>query len=170
MESVEVRGPTACNSEDELDWTPAPDSSRHTTHTGRQSSFCGLGYGCGVAWRHSRPFIPFFLISFMVVALVFIMQHIIYGGPFKDPLFFVKFNERWPRPSLNTLDNQVPTKLFIPVPSSDSPVDNGTMWQLLWLELLCKTSCGCIITFSSFVNLETFWAEHDNSHAENTLC
>ncbi|TKS72340.1 BTB/POZ domain-containing protein 18 [Collichthys lucidus] len=30
----------------------------------------------------------------MVVALVYLMQAIIYGGPFKDPFFFVKFNER----------------------------------------------------------------------------
>ncbi|KAJ0002408.1 hypothetical protein NQD34_007557 [Periophthalmus magnuspinnatus] len=127
MESVEVPGLSSSNSDDEGDRTPAPDSSRKTTHTGRQSALCGLGYSCGVAWRHLRPFIPFFLISFMVVALVFLMQHIIYGGPFKDPLFFVKFNERWPRPSLSTQEGQWSTKLFIPVPSSNSPTENGTM-------------------------------------------
>uniref|UniRef100_A0AAV2MKG0 Uncharacterized protein n=1 Tax=Knipowitschia caucasica TaxID=637954 RepID=A0AAV2MKG0_KNICA len=64
MESHEVQGLSSSHF-DELGRTPAPDSSRHTTHTGRQSALCGLGYGCGVAWRHLRPFIPFFLISFM---------------------------------------------------------------------------------------------------------
>ncbi|CAL9707245.1 unnamed protein product [Knipowitschia caucasica] len=126
MESHEVQGLSSSHF-DELGRTPAPDSSRHTTHTGRQSALCGLGYGCGVAWRHLRPFIPFFLISFMVVVLVYLMQHIIYGGPFKDPLFFVKFNERWPRPSINTQEGHLPTKLFIPVSSANTPMENGTL-------------------------------------------
>ncbi|KAG7230352.1 hypothetical protein INR49_024456 [Caranx melampygus] len=99
--------------------TPAPDSSRHTSHTGKENGFSGLGYGFGVAWDHLRPFIPFFLISFMVVALVYLMQAIIYGGPFKDPLFFVKFNERWPRPTpAQQHDSPAPTNVFSPVPSS----------------------------------------------------
>lgn len=74
------------------------DSGRHTTHTGKQGGLSGLGYGVGVAWTHLRPFIPFFLISCLVVALIYLLNTIVYGGPFTDPLFFVKFNQRWPRP------------------------------------------------------------------------
>ncbi|CAB1422295.1 unnamed protein product [Pleuronectes platessa] len=85
---------------------------------GSRDHFGGLGYGIWVAWHQLRPFIPFFLISFMVVALVYLMQAIIYGGPFKDPLFFVKFNERWPRPALHQQDSPAPTEVFSPVPSS----------------------------------------------------
>lgn len=77
---------------------PAPASSRSTSHTAKQGGLSSLTYGLRVAWHHLRPFIPFFLISGMILALVYLMQAIIYGGPFKDPLFFVKFNERWPRP------------------------------------------------------------------------
>lgn len=133
MDSLGVPSPSSSNSDDESpSRTPVPDSSRHTSHTGKQSGFCGLGYGLGVAWHHLRPFIPFFLISFLVVALVYLMQAIIYGGPFKDPLFFVKFNERWPRPTL--IQQTTPTKVFSPVPPSslqqvliDLHRDNETM-------------------------------------------
>lgn len=119
MDSLSVPSPSSSNSDDESpDRTPVPDSSRHTSHTGKQSGFSGLTYGLGVAWHHLRPFIPFFLISFMVVALVYLMQAIIYGGPFKDPLFFVKFNERWPRPTPDQQDSPTPTKVFSPVSSS----------------------------------------------------
>lgn len=135
MDSLGVPSLSSSNSDNEsLGRTPVPDSSRYTSHTGEQSSLCGLGYGFGVAWLHLRPFIPFFLISFMVVALVYLMQAIIYGGPFKDPLFFVKFNERWPRPTPNQQDSPYPTKFFSPVPSSsfeqvlfDLHRDNETM-------------------------------------------
>lgn len=110
---------SSSNSGDESpDRTPVPDSSRHTTHTGKEDGLSGLGYGFGVAWHHLRPFIPFFLISLMVVALVYLMQAIIYGGPFKDPLFFVKFNERWPRPAPGRQDSPAPAEVFSPVPSS----------------------------------------------------
>lgn len=129
---------SSSNSDDESpDRTPAPDSSRHTSHTGKQSGISSMGYGCMVAWHHLRPFIPFFLISFMVVALVYLMQAIIYGGPFKDPFFFVKFNERWPRP---TPGSPTPTKVFSPIPSSSFEQvlvelhrDNETTWTL-WLQ------------------------------------
>lgn len=132
MDSFSVPSPSSSNSDDEAsDRTPVPDSTRHTSHTGKQSGLSGLAYGLGVAWHHLRPFIPFFLIIFMVVALVYLMQAIIFGGPFKDPLFFVKFNERWPRPALNRQDP--PIKVFSPVPSSfeemlaDLHRDNETM-------------------------------------------
>lgn len=115
MDSLSVPSPSSSNSDDE---SPGPNSSRHTSHTGKQSGFSGLAYGLGVAWHHLRPFIPFFLISFMVVALVYLMQAIIYGGPFKDPLFFAKFNERWPQPTQDPQDSPTPTKDFSPVPSS----------------------------------------------------
>ncbi|AWP12043.1 putative target of Myb protein 1-like [Scophthalmus maximus] len=119
MDSLGVPSPSSSNSDDgTLERTPVPDSSRHTSHTGKQSRLGGLGYGLGVAWHHLRPFIPFFLISFMVVALVYLMQAIIFGGPFKDPLFFVKFNERWPRPALDHQDSPTPTEVLSPVPSS----------------------------------------------------
>lgn len=114
-----VSSPSSSNSDDESPGhTPAPDSFRHTSHTRKQSGLGGLGYGLGVAWHHLRPFVPFFLISFMVVALVYLMQAIIYGGPFKDPLFFVKFNERWPRPASIQQDSPAPSKGLSPVPSS----------------------------------------------------
>lgn len=119
MDSLSVPSPSSSNSDGESpDRTPVPDSSRHTSHTGKQSRFSGLAYGLGVAWHHLRPFIPFFLISFMVVALVYLMQAIIYGGPFKDPLFFVKFNERWPQPTPDRQDSPTPTKVFSPAPST----------------------------------------------------
>lgn len=113
--------------EESSDNAPAPDSSRHTTHTGHQSGLSSLSYGVGVAWHHLRPFLPFFLISFMVVALVYLMQAIIYGGPFKDPLFFVKFYERWPRPT-PPQESPSPTKVFTTVPSpSFVQVLNGVL-------------------------------------------
>ena len=76
-------------------------SGRRTAHTGKQGGLTGLGYGVGVVWRHLRPFIPFFLISSLVVALIYLLKNIVYGGPFTDPLFFVKFNQRWPKPDLS---------------------------------------------------------------------
>ncbi|KAK5864782.1 hypothetical protein PBY51_015995 [Eleginops maclovinus] len=135
MGSLDVPSPSSSNSDGESsDRTPAPDSSRHTSHTGKQTQLGGLGYGVMVAWDHLRPFIPFFLISFMVVALVYLMQAIIFGGPFKDPLFFVKFNERWPRPAPYQQNPPKSTKFFSPVPSSsfeqvlfESHRDNETM-------------------------------------------
>lgn len=78
--------------------TTFPDSSRRTTHTGNQGGLGSLVYEVGVVWDHLRPLIPFFLISAMVVAIIYLIQHIIYSGPFTDPLFFEKFEERWPRP------------------------------------------------------------------------
>ena len=136
MDSLDVPGQSNSNSDDESPGrTPVPDSSRHTSHTGKQTRFGGLGYGLLVAWHHLRPFIPFFLISFMVVALVYLMQAIIYGGPFKDPLFFVKFNERWPRPTPPRQDSPTPAEVFSPVPSSsfeqvlvELHADNETIW------------------------------------------
>lgn len=118
MDSLGVPGLSSANVDDEShDRTPVPDSSRHTSHTGRQSGLSGLGYGFMVGWNHLRPFIPFFLISFMVVALVYLMKNIVYGGPFKDPLFFVKFNQRWPRPAPNPPS---PTKALVAAASSSS--------------------------------------------------
>lgn len=78
--------------------TMFPGSSRHTSHTGNQGGFGSLSYEVGVVWAYLRPLIPFFLISAMVVAIMYLIQHIIYSGPFTDPLFFEKFEERWPRP------------------------------------------------------------------------
>ena len=115
MESLD--DPSSKSGDEFADYTPAPDTSRQTSHTGNQDGLSGLGYGLGVAWHHLRPFLPFFLISFMVVALVYLMQAIIYGGPFKDPLFFVKFDERWPRPTPPEQDPPSPTKVFRPVSS-----------------------------------------------------
>lgn len=97
---------------------PAPASSRSTTHTAKQGGLSSLSYGLRVAWLHLRPFIPFFLISGMILALVYLMQAIIFGGPFKDPLFFVKFNERWPRPAPDKQDPSGPAKMLGNVPSS----------------------------------------------------
>ncbi|TNN77679.1 hypothetical protein EYF80_011977 [Liparis tanakae] len=117
MASLGVPSPSSSNSDDESpDSNPEPDSSRHTSHTGKQTGLSSLGYGVLVAWSNLRPFIPFFLISFMVVALIYLMQAIIFGGPYKDPHFFVKFNERWPAPSQE--DSRRPSKFFSPVPPS----------------------------------------------------
>ncbi|KAF6726722.1 hypothetical protein FQA47_002039 [Oryzias melastigma] len=110
-------GPSSNSSDDLADSTPAPDSTRRTSHTANQSGLGGLGYGIRVAWHHLRPFFPFFLISFMVVAIVYLLQAIIYGGPFKDPLFFVKFDERWPRPTPHQPDSPSPTEVFSPASS-----------------------------------------------------
>ncbi|KAG7517595.1 hypothetical protein JOB18_012676 [Solea senegalensis] len=134
MDSLGVPSQSSANSDDESpDRTPVPDSSRHTSHAGRQNGFGSLGYGLSLAWHHLRPFIPFFLISFMVVALIYLMQAIIFGGPFKDPLFFVKFNERWPRPAPQQQDPPTPTQIFSPLSSSlkqvvaDLQGDNETL-------------------------------------------
>jgi len=116
MDSLE--GPSSSYSGGESsDCAPDPDSSRHTSHAGNEGRLSNLGYMLGVAWDHLRPFLPFFLISLMVVALVYLMQAIIFGGPFKDPLFFVKFNQRWPRPTPHQPDSRSPTEVFSPVPS-----------------------------------------------------
>lgn len=121
MDTLDVPGLFSSNSDNESnDLTPAPNSSRHTSHARRQGGLGGLGYGIGVAWHHLRPFIPFFLISFMVVALVYLMQAIIYGGPFKDPLFFVKFNERWPRPAPRKQDPSTSAEVFGAASSSSA--------------------------------------------------
>lgn len=125
MGSMGVPGPSSSNQED--DETTMPDSSRRTTHTGMQDGLGGLGYGFLVAWHHLRPFIPFFLISFMVVALVYLMQAIIFGGPFKDPLFFVKFNQRWPRPTLAQQDPTVSSSSSIEQVLVELHRDNETM-------------------------------------------
>lgn len=114
MDSVAVPG-----SSDDTAATraPAPASSRSTSHTAKQGGLSSLGYGLRVAWYHLRPFIPFFLISGMILALVYLMQAIIYGGPFKDPLFFVKFHERWPRPAPDQQEPSGPAKVLGNVPS-----------------------------------------------------
>ncbi|GAA6075859.1 smoothelin-like protein 1 [Tachysurus ichikawai] len=70
-------------------------SSRRTSHYNNNG---GLGYIFGEAWDHFRPFLPFFLISCLVVVLVYLLQTIVYGGPFTDPQFFSKFDQRWPPP------------------------------------------------------------------------
>lgn len=75
---------------------PPTSSSRRTTHYRDKG---GMIYGLGVVWTHLRPFLPFFLISCLVVVLVYLLQAIVYGGPFTDPLFFSKFEQRWPPPS-----------------------------------------------------------------------
>lgn len=153
MDMLRVPGQSSSNSDDEYhDCTPAPDSSRHTSHTGHQGGLSGLSYGFMVGWHHLRPFIPFFLISFMVVALVYLMQAIVYGGPFKDPLFFVKFNERWPRPAPLS---PTPTKALVGVSSSSSVEqllvelhrDNETMWTVLQkVEELFFKDCPAIVS------------------------
>lgn len=137
MLSIRVPSPSSSNSDDgSPSRTPLPDSTRRTTHTGKQSGFCGLGYGVRVAYHHLRPFIPFILISILVMSLIYLLQAIIYGGPFKDPLFFVKFYERWPRPSPV---QPSPTDIFSPVPSSSLEHDlsglhrdNETAWAVWW--------------------------------------
>ncbi|KAJ3588214.1 hypothetical protein NHX12_011808 [Muraenolepis orangiensis] len=121
--------PAECFSDDQDESkTAALASGRRTSHTGKQSS---LGYGLGVVLHHLRPFIPFFLISILVVVLIYLLQAIIYGGPFTDPHFFIKFNERWPRPEqvLTT-----PAEPLSPVPATpehhyplDGPAVNGTL-------------------------------------------
>lgn len=119
METNGVATASSSISADESpDGTAAPDSSRHTSHADRQGGLCGLGYWASVAWHHLRPFIPFLLISFMVVALVYLLQAIVFGGPFKDPDFFAKFNERWPRPAPAQKNSPTASKFFSPVPST----------------------------------------------------
>lgn len=114
MDCVVVPGPSDDTSAARA---PAPASSRSTTHAAQQGGLSSLSYGLRLAWHHLRPFIPFFLISGMVLALVYLMQAIIFGGPFKDPLFFVKFNERWPRPAPDKQDPPGPAKAPGNVPS-----------------------------------------------------
>lgn len=115
MDSVIVPGPPSSNPDKYSN--PVPDSSRCTSHAGRQGGLSSLSYGLAVVWRQLRPFIPFLLISCMILALIYVMQAIIYGGPFKDPLFFVKFNERWPRPAPGQQESLTPTKAPGPIPS-----------------------------------------------------
>lgn len=97
---------------------PAPASSRSTSHAAKQGGLSSLSYGLRVAWHQLRPFIPFFLISCMILALVYLMQAIIFGGPFKDPMFFVKFNQRWPRPAPDRQGPPALDKVLADVPSS----------------------------------------------------
>lgn len=49
-------------------------------------------------WHQLKPFLPFCLISGMVVALFFILDAIVHSGPFTDERFFEKFEQRWPNP------------------------------------------------------------------------
>lgn len=114
VDSVVVPGPSDDTSAASA---PPPASSRSTTHAAKQGGLSSLSYGLRLAWHHLRPFIPFFLIIGMVLALVYLMQAIIFGGPFKDPLFFVKFNERWPRPAPDQQDPPGPAKVPGNVPS-----------------------------------------------------
>jgi len=124
--------PAQCSSEDQDESARAAlASGRRTSHTGKQSS---LGYGAVVILHHLRPFIPFVLISILVVVLIYLLQTIIYGGPFTDPYFFVKFNERWPRPEhQQVLATTVPAEPFSPAPASlehypqDGHTANGTL-------------------------------------------
>ncbi|KAL6117625.1 uncharacterized protein ACO6RY_15368 [Pungitius sinensis] len=118
METPGVPSASSSKYDDESpDRTPAPDSSRHTSHTGRLGGLGSLGYWVSVFWHHLKPFIPFLLISFMVVALVYLMQAIVFGGPYKDPHFFAKFNERWPRPAPDQKNSPTASKFLSPVPS-----------------------------------------------------
>ncbi|KAJ8382417.1 hypothetical protein SKAU_G00031950 [Synaphobranchus kaupii] len=114
----------------------------------------GLVYGVAVAWTHLRPFLPFFLISCLVVVLVHLMRVIVYSGPFTDPLFFQKFYQRWPRPrppedqtpqpDLNgNMTHQAAEFIFV-----TQRVREGEMWryqrpgfELLLLEQLQRQQC-----------------------------
>ncbi|XDV36667.1 hypothetical protein PO909_006407 [Leuciscus waleckii] len=93
MDSIDQESSNYMDSDNNASSMPASSTSRKTTH---YRDHGGLGYGVGVVWTHLRPFIPFFLISGLVVVLVYLMQSIVYGGPFTDPLFFSKFEKRWP--------------------------------------------------------------------------
>ncbi|MGH0184752.1 UNVERIFIED_CONTAM: hypothetical protein FKN15_015895 [Acipenser sinensis] len=77
-------------------------SSRRPTHAGDRG---GCGYTLWVYWSLLRPFLPFLLISGMVVLLCYTLYSIIHSGPFTDPLFFHKFDRRWPKP-LGLLQSQ----------------------------------------------------------------
>ncbi|CAL8355017.1 unnamed protein product [Merluccius merluccius] len=114
MDSLSV-DPAECSSDGSQKAAPG----RQTSHT-QQS---GLGYGVEVVLHHFRPFIPFVLISILVVVLVYLLQTIIYGGPFVDPHFFVKFNERWPRPDPQQV-LAAPAEPFSPVPSTSPAAEH----------------------------------------------
>lgn len=105
MDSTDPESSNYMDSDSLTSPIPPSSTSRKTTH---YRDHGGLSYGLGVVWTHLRPFLPFFLVSSLVVALVYLLQAIVYGGPFTDPLFFSKFEKRWPPP------NQQPT-----VPESD---------------------------------------------------
>lgn len=96
MDSIDPESSNYTDSDNYASSMPASSTSRKTTH---YRDHGGLSYGVGVVWTHLRPFIPFFLISSLVVVLVYLLQHIVYGGPFTDPLFFSKFEKRWPLPN-----------------------------------------------------------------------
>lgn len=100
MDSIDPESSNNMDSDNFASSIPPSSTSRKTTH---YRDHGGLSYGMGVVWMHLRPFVPFFLISSLVVVLVYLMQSIVYGGPFSDPLFFSKFEKRWPPP------NQQPT-------------------------------------------------------------
>lgn len=95
MDSTDPESSNYKDSDSQASPIPPSSTSRKTTH---YRDHGGLTYGVGVVWTHLRPFIPFFLVSSLVVALVYLLQTIVYGGPFTDPLFFSKFEKRWPPP------------------------------------------------------------------------
>ncbi|KAL4641697.1 hypothetical protein GN956_G10399 [Arapaima gigas] len=92
-----TEGPPHCL-DDSLGPETSNGSSRRTTHARNQG---GLLYGLGVVWAQLRSFLPFILVSCLVVVLVYVLHTIVYSGPFTDPLFFQKFEQRWPKPSQN---------------------------------------------------------------------
>ncbi|CAL8264029.1 unnamed protein product [Lota lota] len=122
MESLTVEPAEISPDDQEESQKASLASARRTTHTGKQSS---LGYGIAVVLHHLRPFIPFVIISILVVVLIYLLQIIIYGGPFTDPHFFVKFNERWPCPD----PHQVLAVPYSAVPTSPEnyPLDGHTV-------------------------------------------
>lgn len=95
MESIDSEPSNYMDSDSCTSAIPPSLTSRKTTH---YRDHGGFSYGVGVAWTHLRPFLPFFLISCLVVIVVYLLQAIVYGGPFDDPLFFSKFEKRWPPP------------------------------------------------------------------------
>lgn len=96
MESIDPESSNYRDSGSSTSPIPTSLTSRKTTH---YRDHGGFGYGVGVVWTHLRPFLPFFLISCLVVIVVYLLQAIVYGGPFNDPLFFSKFEKRWPPPA-----------------------------------------------------------------------
>lgn len=96
MESIDPESSNYRDSDSSTSPIPTSLTSRKTTH---YRDHGGFGYGVGVVWTHLRPFLPFFLISCLVVIVVYLLQAIVYGGPFNDPLFFSKFEKRWPPPA-----------------------------------------------------------------------
>ncbi|KAJ8015581.1 hypothetical protein DPEC_G00027600 [Dallia pectoralis] len=116
----------------ERDGSPEfPDSTRRLSHTGNEGALAGLAYEAGIVWAHLRPLIPFFLISAMVVAVIYLIQHIIYSGPFTDPLFFEKFEERWPRPKPRKDTSTLTPALFANrwIKARGFWIVDGEMWR-----------------------------------------